>query len=83
MAAQGEFGGGIMLNTSWFLGGAPDGGWFNYAPNNGVAYSPSPGIDFWNVGLIIVGFGSLTGAINLITTALNMRAPGMTWMRMP
>ncbi len=75
--------GGIMLNTSWFLGGAPDGGWFNYAPNNGVSYSPGPGIDYWNVGLIIVGFGSLTGAINLITTVLNMRAPGMTWMRMP
>ncbi len=75
--------GGLMLNTSWFLGGAPDGGWFNYAPNNGVVYSPGPGIDFWNVGLIIVGFGSLTGSINLITTVLNMRAPGMTWMRMP
>ena len=78
------FFGGIMLNTSWFLGGgAPDGGWFNYAPNNGLAFSPSNGIDFWNVGLLIVGIGSLTGSINLITTVLNMRAPGMTMMRMP
>ncbi|MEM7338048.1 MAG: cytochrome c oxidase subunit I [Actinomycetota bacterium] len=77
------FFGGLMLNTSWFLGGGADGGWFNYAPNNGIAYSPSPGIDFWNVGLLIVGFGSLTGSINLITTVLNLRAPGMTLMKMP
>ena len=81
--------GGLMLNTSWFLGdngflsGGADGGWFNYAPNNGVSYSPSTGIDFWNIGLLIVGFGSLTGSINLITTVLNLRAPGMTLMKMP
>ncbi|MEM9563662.1 MAG: cytochrome c oxidase subunit I [Actinomycetota bacterium] len=75
--------GGLMLNTSWFIGGGADGGWFNYAPNNGVAFSPSTGIDFWNIGLLIVGIGSLTGSINLITTVLNMRAPGMTLMKMP
>ncbi len=75
--------GGLMLNTSWFLGGGANGGWFNYAPNNGIIYSPSHGIDFWNVGLLIAGIGSLTGAVNLITTVLNMRAPGMTLMRMP
>jgi cytochrome c oxidase subunit I len=77
------FFGGIMLNTSWFLGGGPDGGWFNYAPNNGIAFSPGHGIDFWNVGLMIAGFGSLTGAINLITTVINLRAPGMSLMKMP
>ncbi|MCP4226715.1 MAG: cytochrome ubiquinol oxidase subunit I, partial [Actinomycetia bacterium] len=75
--------GGIMLNTSWFLGGAPKGGWFNYAPDNGLVFSPSAGIDLWNVGLLIAGIGSLTSAINLIVTALNMRAPGMTLMKMP
>jgi cytochrome c oxidase subunit 1 len=75
--------GGLFLNTSWFMGGGADGGWFNYAPNNGVVFSPSTGIDYWSVGLLIVGFGSLTGAINLITTVLNMRAPGMSLMRMP
>ncbi len=76
--------GGLMLNTSWFIGGgAANGGWFNYAPNNGVPYSPSAGIDFWTIGLLIVGIGSLTGSINLITTVLNMRAPGMTLMKMP
>ena len=76
-------GGGIVLNSSWLLGGGADGGWFNYAPNNGVVFSPSHGIDFWNMGLIITGISSLVGAVNLITTVLNMRAPGMTLMRMP
>jgi cytochrome c oxidase subunit I len=75
--------GGIFLNTSWALGGGADGGWFNYAPNNGVVFSPTHGIDFWNLGLIITGIASLTGAVNLITTVINMRAPGMTLMRMP
>lgn len=76
-------GGGIVLNSSWLLGGGADGGWFNYAPNNGVTYSPSHGIDFWNMGLLITGISSLVGAINLITTCLNMRAPGMKLFRMP
>ncbi len=76
-------GGGILLNSSWLLGGGADGGWFNYAPNNGVIYSPSHGIDFWNMGLIITGIASLVGAINLIVTCLNLRAPGMTLFRMP
>lgn len=75
--------GGLFLNTSWLLGGGADGGWFNYAPNNGVIFSPHHGIDFWNIGLIITGIASLTGAVNLITTVLNMRAPGMTLMKMP
>ena len=75
--------GGVILNSAWFLGGGADGGWFNYAPNNGVIFSPSHGIDFWNLGLIFTGISSLVGAVNLITTVLNMRAPGMTLMRMP
>ncbi len=75
--------GGLFLNTSWILGGGADGGWFNYAPNNGVLFSPSHGIDFWNLGLIITGIASLTGAVNLIVTVLNLRAPGMTLMKMP
>ena len=75
--------GGIFINLSWFLGGAADGGWFMYAPNSSVLYSPSHGIDFWALGLQIVGISSLTGAINLIVTVINMRAPGMKLMRMP
>ncbi len=75
--------GGVVLNSSWMLGGGADGGWFNYAPNNGVVFSPTHGIDFWNVGLFITGIASLVGAVNLIVTVLNMRAPGMTLMKMP
>ena len=75
--------GGIFLNTSWFLGGAADTGWFAYAPNTALAFSPSHGVDFWALGLQITGIASLTGAINLIVTVLNMRAPGMSLMKMP
>ena len=77
------FFGGVFLNLSWFMGGAPDGGWFAYAPNTGVAFSPTHGMDFWVLALQITGLASLTGAINLIVTILNMRAPGMSLMRMP
>ncbi len=75
--------GGLFLNTSWFLGGAADGGWFMYQPNANALFSPSHGIDFWSLGLQITGIASLTGALNLIVTILNMRAPGMTLMKMP
>ncbi len=75
--------GGIFLNTSWFLGGAADGGWFMYSPNSSRLFSPSHGVDFWVLGLQIIGIASLISSINLIVTVLNMRAPGMTLMRMP
>jgi cytochrome c oxidase subunit 1 len=75
--------GGLFLNTSWFLGGAADGGWFMYAPNSSVPFSPTDGVSFWALGLLITGVASLVGAINLIVTVLNMRAPGMTFMRLP
>lgn len=75
--------GGIFLNLAWILGGAADGGWFMYAPNSGPVFSPTHGIDFWIFGLLIAGIASLTSAINLIVTLLNMRAPGMNLMRMP
>ena len=74
---------GLFFNSSWLLGGGADGGWFNYAPNSGVTFSPSHGIDFYAVGLQIAGIASLMSAINLITTVLNMRAKGMTFFRMP
>ncbi|HJR24569.1 MAG TPA: cytochrome c oxidase subunit I [Acidimicrobiales bacterium] len=75
--------GGIFLNTSWFLGGGADGGWFAYAPNTGSIFSPSHGMDFYAIGLQITGIASLVGGINLVVTVLNMRAPGMTLMKMP
>ncbi len=75
--------GAVFFNTSWLLGGGADGGWFNYAPNSGVVFSPGHGIDFYAVGLLIMGIGSTVSAINLTVTVLNMRAPGMTLMKMP
>jgi cytochrome c oxidase subunit 1 len=75
--------GGLFLYSSFLLGGAPDGGWFAYAPNTLTEFTSSHGMDFWAIGLQITGIASLVGAINLIVTALNMRAPGMTLLRMP
>ncbi|HEY1278264.1 MAG TPA: cytochrome c oxidase subunit I [Acidimicrobiales bacterium] len=75
--------GGVFLNTSWLLGGAPDGGWFAYAPNTLHAFSPSHGMDFYALGLLITGIASQTSALNLIVTVVNMRAPGMQLFKMP
>ena len=79
--------GGIFLYSSFLLGGAPNGGWFGYTPLTSMPYAtgflPSHGADFWAVGLIMLGIGSVTSAANFIVTVLNMRAPGMTLLRMP
>ncbi|SVB08388.1 uncharacterized protein METZ01_LOCUS161242, partial [marine metagenome] len=75
--------GGLFLNSAWLLGGAPDGGWFGYAPNTGIIFSPGNGMDFYALGLQITGIASLVSAMNLIVTVLNMRAPGMTLFKMP
>lgn len=75
------FFGGVFLNLSWFMGGAPDAGWTSYA-SLAVA-SEGHGVDFYILGLQISGFGTLMGGINFLVTIINMRAPGMTYMRMP
>jgi cytochrome c oxidase subunit I len=75
------FFGGIFLNLSWFLGGAPDAGWTSYASLS--LESPGHGIDFYALGLQISGAGTLIGGINFLVTIITMRAPGMTYMRMP
>ena len=73
--------GGLFLYSSFFLGGAPDGGWFGYAPLSTTL--PGNGMTFYSLGLQILGVASLAGAVNFIITIINMRAPGMTFMRMP
>ncbi len=75
--------GGIFLYSSFFLGGAPSGGWFGYAPNSTFTYNPGHGMTFYAVGLQILGIASLATAVNFIVTILNLRAPGMTLLRMP
>ena len=73
--------GGLFLYSSFFLGGAPDGGWFGYAPLS--TQSAGNGMTFYSLGLQILGVASLAGAVNFIITIINMRAPGMTFMRLP
>ena len=75
--------GAIVLKLSWFLGGAPNAGWFGYAPITSSAYNPGHGVDFWIISLQILGVASLAAAFNFLTTIINMRAPGMSLMRMP
>src|SRR5579863_8961621 len=82
--------GGLLLYFS-FIGGnglygagnAPDVGWFAYAPLTARAFSPGHSTDFWTLGLLISGFGSIGTAVNFITTILCMRCPGMTLGKMP
>jgi cytochrome c oxidase subunit 1 len=75
--------GGIFLNLSFLMGGAPNTGWFSYAPLTERAYSTTNGVDFWMLGLQVLGVASIAGAVNFIVTILKMRAPGMTFNRMP
>src|SRR3954465_5884058 len=75
--------GGIMLNVSFLLGGAPDAGWFGYANLTSRQFSPGTGIDFWMLGLQVLGVASIAAALNFFVTILNMRAPGLGFMRLP
>jgi cytochrome c oxidase subunit 1 len=75
--------GGIFMNASYFFDGVPDGGWFGYVPLTGPIYSPGLRIDFWMLGLQVLGVASLAGAFNFLVTIINMRSPGMSLMRMP
>jgi cytochrome c oxidase subunit I len=75
--------GGIFLNVSWLVGAPPDQGWFGYANLTLPQFSPGLNVDFWLFSLQVLGASSMIAAINFIVTILNMRAPGMTLMRMP
>jgi cytochrome c oxidase subunit 1 len=75
--------GALFLNSSWLFGLAPDGGWFGYANLTTLQFSPRATIDFWMLGLQILGLSSMLAGFNFLVTIINMRAPGMTLMRMP
>ncbi len=75
--------GGLILSAGYLAGGAADAGWFAYAPLTEKAYSATKGMDFYVLGLLVLGISSMAAAFNFIVTILNMRAPGMTLMRMP
>ena len=75
--------GGIFITLPIFFQVAPNGGWFGYVPLTTRDFSAGINIDFWVIGLQILGISSLAAAFNFITTIINLRAPGMTLMRMP
>jgi cytochrome c oxidase subunit 1 len=77
------FGSGMAMAGFLSPDGAADFGWFAYAPLNSVVHSPGVGADLWIVGLTVSGLGTILGAVNMITTILTLRAPGMTMFRMP
>ena len=87
--------GGLFLTSSFLFGAAPNAGWFAYAPltelsgpgttscGNAVMCTPGPNMDFWALGILMLGISSIAGSINFVVTILKLRAPGMTINRMP
>ncbi len=75
--------GSVLLNVSWLVGDAPNGGWFGYAPNSENLYNPSNGMTFWVLSLGVLGIASIAAGLNFIITIINLRAPGMTMFKMP
>ena len=75
--------GGYLANDVSRLGSAPNGGWFGYAPNSGTAFSTGTVLDYWSIGLQVLGLASLISSVNFIVTVFNMRAKGMSLLRMP
>jgi cytochrome c oxidase subunit 1 len=76
--------GAIIINLGWFMhDGAPDGGWVGYAPLTSKTHAPDHSIDMWVMGLQLLGVASIAASLNFIVTIINLRAPGMTMMRLP
>ena len=82
--------GGFLLYFSYLGGGglsgagsAPDVGWFAYAPLTEKAFSRGAATDYWALGVLVSGLGSIASAINVIATCFSLRCPGMTLSRMP
>ncbi|MDH6465745.1 heme/copper-type cytochrome/quinol oxidase subunit 1 [Micromonospora sp. A200] len=77
------FGGLMVLGSFANPSGAADFGWTAYPPLSTAEHSPGVGGNFWVIGLVLSGVGTILGSVNLITTTLTLRAPGMTMFRMP
>ena len=74
---------GIFLYVGLFTGFGPDAGWFDYVPLASRLYDPSRNIEFYTLGLAFNGISSTLTAANLIVTILKLRAPGMSFNRLP
>jgi cytochrome c oxidase subunit 1 len=77
------FGGLIVMAGFITPGGPPDFGWTGYTPLSGDTHSPGVGGDLWAMGLVVAGLGTILGGVNMLTTVVCLRAPGMTMFRMP
>ncbi len=75
--------GGLFLLSSYPLGGAPNTGWFAYAPLTERPYSANHAMDFWGLAILILGISTTIGSINFIVTIAQLRAPGMTLGKTP
>jgi len=75
--------GGVFMYSSFAFGGAPNDGWFSYAPLTEKTFSPTHGMDFWVLGILLLGFATTIGSINFIVTIIQLRAPGLSLTRLP
>ncbi|HLH62563.1 MAG TPA: cytochrome c oxidase subunit I [Ktedonobacteraceae bacterium] len=84
--------GGLFLTSSFLFGQAPNAGWFSYAPlteltadcgATAVRCTAGLNMDFWALGILMLGISSISGSLNFVVTILKLRAPGMTINRMP
>ncbi len=75
--------GSLFMNAGFLIGAAPNAGWFGYANLTSSQYSPGLHVDFWVLGLQILGIASIAAGVNFIVTIVNMRAPGLRFMRLP
>ena len=75
--------GALVVYSSLLAGSPPAVGWFAYAPLTERVYSTSLGVDLYAVGLLVNGFGTILGALNILVTIALMRCPGMTFGRTP
>src|SRR3954447_11496981 len=77
------FGSLVVMASFLTPAGAPDFGWYAYAPLSTAAHSPGIGPNMWITGLAVAGLGTILGGVNMLTTIVCLRAPGMTMFRMP
>ena len=75
--------GAILMHVSFLVDQVPDAGWFSYANLTEKPFSVNHGLDYWALGLLVLGTSSVAAALNFIVTIINLRAPGMSMMRMP
>src|SRR5665213_2363160 len=74
---------GIFLYAAFAFGFGPNDGWFNYVPYAARAFNGGPNIDFYALGMILLGISTTVGSINFVVTFLRLRAPGMSINRVP